>query len=318
MRKPSKDTPFNVLVVADPINTFDIKKDSTYVMIQQLWQHGHTVYMCTPEDVVLATSAHVWAQRASAPWYQLSDIKNIDLHDFDIILMRKDPPYDMEYIYSTHMLEAAEQAGVKVLNAPQSLRLFSEKLSIFQFPQHIVPTIVTRHVVSVLAFVRTHEKAIIKPLDKMGGSGIFLLDHQDPNLENLVKMFCEEQRQSMMVQKFIPEIVDGDKRILIIGDTIVPYILARIPQNNVRANLVSGGRGEVRLIQAKDLKIAQDVHAWMKQNNIFFAGIDVIGDYLTEVNITSPTCMQQIGEVVDVGALWYQELLKTFTQDKNI
>lgn len=336
----------NILCIADPIETFNIKKDSTYLMLQVLAKNQHQLYFATIADLYANNSnistASVLAKKLNininenidkkteSTWYQTSEIEDLPLKTFDVILMRKDPPYNMEYIYACQLLALAQKQGVHVVNDALMLKSFSEKISTLDpfLSEFTPPTLVTKNINLAVEFVQKHQKAIIKPLDLMGGADVFLLEQHDVNLKNLLNLLFERQQnqnqtknsdqlQTMMLQKFIPEIQAGDKRILIIGETIVPLALARIPaEHSVRGNLASGGRGVVQALSERDWAIAKKVQQKMLAENIFMAGVDVIGDYLTEINVTSPTCMQEIKPVLktemglDIENIWYEELCK--------
>jgi glutathione synthase len=336
-----------ILCIADAIADFKIEKDSTYLMLKILSEKGHVIHIAETQDLFFEERAQVQANPLiflntgnRKKWYDLQPSIHQDLTEFDVILMRKDPPYDMEYIYACHFLKIAEEAGVIVLNSAQVLQNFSEKLSILNFPDLIAPTLVTKNLEKAKAFVEKHQKAVVKPLDQMGGADVFLLENTDVNYANILQLLFQQtqnshqkinpaQCQTLMIQRFIPEIKEGDKRILIIGEQIIPLALARIPKSDsIRGNLASGGHGRVQPLSPRDWHITKTVHIELKKRGIFMAGIDVIGDFLTEINITSPTCMQEIGQyasllhkqngqaidlvepIIDPAQIWYDELLK--------
>lgn len=320
-----------ILIIADPINTWSLKKDSTVWMMHILAQKQHPMYLCTLEDVHLTWQTSKNAKAQTCVSIQVSQVLNLDLKQqsytlgkpqtieitqaqpfFKAALMRKDPPYNLEYVYACHQLSYLEQMGIKVCNASQALKMHSEKLSIFNFSDLIVPSLASKQPSTILKFVQTHQQCIIKPLDAMGGAGVFKLSIDDVNLPYLIDMATMQGTQTVMVQTFIAKVSDGDKRILIMGDCIVEHGLARIPkQGSIRANLASGGHGEVQALTAQEHKIAQRVQQWMHAQNIFLAGIDVIGGYLNEINITSPTCFQEIASIQpSLANIWYDELVK--------
>jgi glutathione synthase len=235
----------------------------------------------------------------------------VPLKDFDAILMRKDPPFDSEYFYATHLLEQAERDGARVFNKPGALRDHPEKLAIMEFPQFIGPTLVTRDEADIKRFHAEHQDIILKPLDGMGGMGIFRVGPDGMNLGSITETLNRHGAQSLMVQKFLPEIVDGDKRVLVIGGKPVPFCLARIPQGSeVRGNLAAGGKGVARPISARDREIAETLGPVLAARGLLLVGLDVIGDCLTEINVTSPTCFQEIFDQTgcDVAALFIDAL----------
>jgi glutathione synthase len=234
----------------------------------------------------------------------------VNLTHFDAILVRNDPPFNLEYYYLTQILELAERSGVKVLNKPSALRNFNEKLAILNFPELITPTLVSKNKQVILDFILEHGVCVAKPIDMMAGRGVFRIANDDPNQGAILESLTDYFTQTIMVQKFIPEVIHGDKRIFIIDGKIVDHCLYRIPQNGqIRGNLAVGGRGEVHPLNAEDYRIAEEVAKWLKQNEILIAGIDVIGTCLTEVNITSPTAMQQIYQQAGVNVA--ELILKT-------
>ena len=235
----------------------------------------------------------------------------ITLQQFDAVVMRKDPPFDMEYLYATHLLQAAERQGARVFNRGQALRDFNEKLAILQFAEFTAPTLVTREPQQVREFVAQHQDVIIKPLDGMGGMGIFRLTPNDPNLGSILETQMLGGARSMMVQRYIPEITQGDKRILLIDGEAVPFCLARIPQQGeTRGNLAAGGRGVAQPLSERDWQIAKALGPQLRAKGLLLVGLDVIGDYLTEVNVTSPTCFQEITQQTgfDVAAMFINAL----------
>jgi glutathione synthase len=253
----------------------------------------------------------IWLTGRSDAWFDEKGMRAVPLKDFDAILMRKDPPFDSEYFYATHLLEQAERDGARVFNKPGALRDHPEKLAIMEFPQFIGPTLVTRDEADIKRFHAEHQDIILKPLDGMGGMGIFRVGPDGMNLGSITETLNRHGAQSLMVQKFLPEIVDGDKRVLVIGGKPVPFCLARIPQGSeVRGNLAAGGKGVARPISARDREIAEALGPVLAARGLLLVGLDVIGDCLTEINVTSPTCFQEIFDQTgcDVAALFIDAL----------
>jgi glutathione synthase len=244
-------------------------------------------------------------------WFEERGTRAVPLKDFDAILMRKDPPFDSEYFYATHLLEQAERDGARVFNKPGALRDHPEKLAIMEFPQFIGPTLVTRDEADIKRFHAEHGDIILKPLDGMGGMGIFRVGPDGLNLGSITETLNRHGAQSLMVQKFLPEIIDGDKRVLVIGGKPVPFCLARIPQGSeVRGNLAAGGKGVARPISARDREIAEALGPILHGRGLLLVGLDVIGNCLTEINVTSPTCFQEIFDQTgcDVAVLFIDAL----------
>ncbi|MGE5525189.1 MAG: glutathione synthase, partial [Rhodospirillaceae bacterium] len=228
-------------------------------------------------------------------WYDLEPATETPLHQFDVVMMRKDPPFDMEYVYSTYLLELAEAQGARVVNKPRAIRDHNEKLAIARYPDYTAPTLVTRQEQRVRSFLAQHQDIILKPLDGMGGTSVFRVHREDPNVNVIIETLTHYGRRTIMAQRYIPQIKDGDKRVLIIAGQPVPYALARIPQpGETRGNLAAGGRGVARELTARDREIAQALGPGLHAQGLLLVGLDVIGDYLTEVNVTSPTCFQEI------------------------
>jgi glutathione synthase len=308
----------HILFVADPLASFKIYKDTTFAMMREAQKRGHQVWACEPQDVVWrsgqqvsARMHHVQLTGHADDWYKVvsTDIKA--LCSVDAVVMRKDPPFDSEYFYATHLLEQAEREGAKVFNKPRALRDHPEKLAILEFAQFISPTLVTRDAQAIRAFHTEHRDIILKPLDGMGGMGIFRVKDDGLNLGAIIETLNRDGAQTVMVQKFIPAIDKGDKRVLVIGGQPVPYCLARIPQGGeVRGNLAAGGKGVAQALSARDLEIAQALGPVLMQRGLLLVGLDVIGDCLTEVNVTSPTCFQEIFDQTgcDVAALFVDAL----------
>ncbi|VVE86424.1 glutathione synthase [Pandoraea bronchicola] len=290
-----------ILFIADPLDQFKTYKDTTFSMMREAARRGHRIFACEPQEMAwqgAAVDARVKEIRLTGDadaWYEVVEIRVAALIEFDAVLMRKDPPFDMEYINATWLLEVAERAGARVFNKPSAIRDHSEKLAIAEFPQFVVPTLVTRDAARLRAFHAEHDDVIYKPLDGMGGTGVFRIGPDGRNLGSVIEMLGENGASSVMAQRFIPEIKLGDKRVLVIGGKVVPHSLARIPQGNeVRGNLAAGGVGEARDLSARDRQIAEALAPILWQRGLLLVGLDIIGDYLTEVNVTSPTCFQEI------------------------
>lgn len=288
-------------IVMDPISAINIKKDSSFAMLLAAQAKGWTIMYMEQQDLylsqgkVMASMREVSVTEDPQNWYQLGESTTRQLSDLEAILMRKDPPFDMEYIYSTYLLEQAQSQGVLVVNHPQSLRDANEKLFTAWFPQCCPPTLVTRKKQLMRDFQQQHGDIIIKPLDGMGGSSIFKVSQDDPNFSVIVETLTEQGKKSVMVQQYLPAIKDGDKRILLINGEPVPYALARIPAaGETRGNLAAGGRGEGRPLTERDRWICQQVGPKLREKGLLFVGLDVIGDYLTEINVTSPTCIREL------------------------
>ncbi|VXB46831.1 glutathione synthetase [Burkholderia sp. 8Y] len=296
----------DILFIADPLDHFKIYKDTTYAMMAEAARRGHALYACEPQHLAWtgnAVEANVRrieiigdeADSDRSPWFSAAEPENLPLAKFGAVLMRKDPPFDLEYVNATWLLEMAERAGARVFNKPQAIRDHSEKLAIAEWPQFVAPTLVTRDPARLRAFHAEHGDAILKPLDGMGGMGVFRVKADGMNLGSIIEMLSENGARMVMAQKFIPEISDGDKRILVIGGEPVPYSLARIPQGSeVRGNLAAGGLGRAQPLTARDREIAETLGPVLKARGLLLAGLDAIGDYLTEVNVTSPTCFREI------------------------
>lgn len=306
-----------IAFLTDPLSQFKIYKDSTYAMMVEAAARGHQIYAFGPDDLALLSGAVIASVQEihltgdQQDWYQLGDVIDCHLADFDAVLQRKDPPFDMEYIYATYLLDLAEQQGALVFNKPSAIRDHNEKLSIAQFSQFTAPTLVTRNEQTIRRFFAEHQDIILKPLDGMGGAGIFRVRADGMNLGAVIETLTNNQTRTIMVQRYIPEIVHGDKRILLIGGTVVPYALARIPQNGeVRGNLAAGGVGVAQKLTDRDTEIAQTLAPILLNRGLLLVGLDVIGDYLTEVNVTSPTCFQEITEQtgVKVAAIFIDAL----------
>jgi glutathione synthase len=278
------------------------------------------LYSLQQEDLVLRDDkvlgyAHELALTSDAKqWYQIGQRVAVGLQTFDAVLMRKDPPFDMEYLYSTYLLELAERQGAWVINNPRALRDYNEKLAIARFSEFTVPTLVTREEALIREFIGEFGDVVVKPLDGMGGTSVFRLHRQDYNIGVVIETVTQRGRRTVMAQKFIPEIAKGDKRVLIIDGEPVPYALARIPKpGETRGNLAAGGSGVAQPLSSRDLEIARALGPKLKAAGLLLVGLDVIGDYLTEVNVTSPTCMREISDQTgfNVAAMMIDALEKT-------
>jgi glutathione synthase len=293
-----------IAFIADPLTSFKIYKDSTFAMMVEAAHRQHHIWFIEqnqvvrePSGVVRAHSARLHLTGDPLAWYRLEPSTWHALQDFDAVVMRKDPPFDMEYVYSTYLLELAENQGARVFNRPRAIRDHNEKLAIAGFPQFIAPTLVTRDAERLRAFHAEHGDIILKPLDGMGGMGVFRVREDELNLGAIIESVSVLGTRSVMAQRYIPAIQEGDKRILLIGGTVVPFSLARIPQGKeIRGNLAQGGVGRAQPLSARDLEIASVLAPVLNERGLLLVGIDVIGDYLTEINVTSPTCFQEISE----------------------
>jgi glutathione synthase len=308
----------NLLFVADPLDQFKIYKDTTFAMMREAQRRGHRIAACLPQDlqwtsggVVEAAVRQITLTGEAGDWFREDLVEIKALKDFGAVLMRKDPPFDAEYIYATHLLEQAEREGARVVNKPRALRDHPEKLAIMQFPQFTTPTLVTRSETAVKAFHAEHGDIILKPLDGMGGMGIFRVRQDALNLGSIIETLNKGGAETIMVQRFVPQIVDGDKRILIIAGEPAPFVLARIPQGSeVRGNLAAGGKGVAQPLTAKNREIAETVGRTLAPRGLLLIGLDVIGDSVTEINVTSPTCFQEITDQTgfDVPAMFIDAL----------
>lgn len=295
----------NFLFIADPLDSFKTYKDSTFAMMSQAQANGHQVFACEVNTLHWKKGQKVSAKVLSIEltpqanyWYHITGDREGELRalaDFDAVLMRKDPPFDSEFFYATHLLSQASREGAKVFNQPQALREHPEKLAILEFPDFITPTLVTRNPQDIKDFHGLHQDIILKPLDGMGGTGIFRVPANALNLGAIIETLNCYGEQTVMVQKFIPQIKEGDKRVLLIGGEVVPYCLARIPQGTeVRGNLAAGGKGVAQELSPRDRKIAETLAPVLLKRGLMLVGLDIIGDCLTEINVTSPTGFQEI------------------------
>jgi len=290
-----------IAFLADPLSSFKIYKDSTFAMMAEAARRGHEVYafqqrhMALKEGKVTAHVSRIELTGDQHDWYKAAPSEDTSLAAFDAVIQRKDPPFDMEYVYGTYLLQLAEQQGAKVFNKPSAIRDHNEKLSIAQFSQFTAPTLVTSDETRLRDFQAEHGDVILKPLDGMGGAGIFRVKADGLNLGSIIETLTLHGARTIMAQRYIPDIVKGDKRILLIDGKPVPYCLARIPQaGEVRGNLAAGGTGVAQPLSQRDREIAEALGPELASRGLLLVGLDVIGDYLTEVNVTSPTCFQEI------------------------
>ena len=291
------------LFIADPLESFKVKKDSTLAMMRTAQEAGHHLWFCQSrnilwrDDLVVADCQTLVIKPSSTSWFELGPIESRSLKSFSAVLMRTDPPFDIEYLNTTWLLSAAVRQGAKVLNDPAAVRDHSEKLSITEFAELIPPTLVTRELSAVEKFHQTYRDIVIKPLDGMGGMGVFRVGSDGLNLASIVETLGENGARTLMVQRFLPEITEGDKRVLLIGGEVVPFSLARIPQGNeIRGNLAAGGKGVAMPLTEAEKRIAERLAPILNLRGLFLVGLDLIGGYLTEINVTSPTCFVEITE----------------------
>ncbi len=292
--------------IVDPLDSIKINKDSSYAMISEASTRGHAIHVLEQHDITLIDDQVICNARSlrlksasqyDPQWYETGQVETLPLTTFDTVLMRKDPPFDLEYVYSTYLLELAETQGALVINSPRGIRDHNEKLAITKFPQFIAPTLVTSRATLIREFIAIHRIVILKPLDGMGGTSIFQVSESDPNLSVILETMTQHETRTIMAQRYIPEIALGDKRILVIDGKAAPYALARIPKpGETRGNLAAGGTGKTQLLSARDQEIVASIGPELVRNGLMFVGLDVIGDYLTEINVTSPTGIQEIAK----------------------
>ncbi|AAN53907.1 glutathione synthase [Shewanella oneidensis MR-1] len=294
-------------IVMDPISEINIKKDSSFAMLMAAQERGYQLFYMEMADLAIVNGVAMGNMRPlkvmndANHWFELGEAKDTPLSELNVVLMRKDPPFDTEYIYATYMLERAEEQGVLIVNKPQSLRDANEKLFTAWFSEFTPETIVTRDANRIRAFHQAKGDIILKPLDGMGGTSIFRVKQDDPNLGVIIETLTQYGNQYAMAQAFIPEITKGDKRILVVDGEPVPYALARIPKKGeTRGNLAAGGSGVAQPLSDSDWKIARAIGPELKKRGLIFVGLDVIGDKLTEINVTSPTCIREIQAAFDV------------------
>ena len=293
----------SLLFIVDPLDDLKAYKDSSIAMMREAARRGHDIWTCLQPSLrwrdgkVTARCSLLALTAGNAPWYELREEGEHDLAEFDAVLMRKDPPFDAEYLYSTLLLDAAQRSGARVFNAPRALRDHNEKLAITEFAEFAVPTLVSRDPDALRAFHAEFGDIVVKPLDGMGGAGVFRIRRDDANLNVILETITQLGARTVMAQRFIPEIRDGDKRVLLIGGQPVPYALARIPKaGETRGNLAAGGTGRAQPLTDADRAIAARLGPVLAARGLLLVGLDVIGANLTEVNVTSPTCFVEITE----------------------
>jgi glutathione synthase len=308
----------NILFIADPLDSFKIQKDSTFAMMRECQRRGLRVHVTEVDalswrrgEVVSATCRELRLTGHPEAWYEVLGESRQPLQTFDAVLMRKDPPFDSEFFYATHLLEQAEREGSRVFNSPRALRDHPEKLALMEFASFAPPTLVTRSATEIRAFHAEHQDIILKPLDGMGGTGIFRVRADGMNLGAITETLNQNGAISVMVQRYLPEIVHGDKRVLIIGGVPAPFCLARIPQGNeVRGNLAAGGKGVAQPLSDENRAVAEAIGPVLAARGLLLVGLDMIGNHVTEINVTSPTCFQEITDHTgfDVAAMFVDAL----------
>ncbi len=303
-------------VIMDPIDGIYIKKDSTFAMLLAAQSQEWELYYMEQSDLFIKDNKAmtncriISVQDNKAKWYQIQQSLTVLLSGLDVILMRLDPPFDTEYSYTTHILDLAKNEGAFVVNDPAGLRNTNEKMFIYAFPQCIAPTLVSRNPDIIKTFISENEEVVLKPLNGMGGASIFKIKNGDPNTNVTIETLASNQTQFVMAQKYIPDIVDGDKRILLINGKPVDYALARIPMaGETRGNLAAGATGKGVELSEKDRWICEQVGPTLKKRGLLFVGLDVIGDYLTEINVTSPTCIRELDSIYNIDIAG--DLMKT-------
>lgn len=310
------------LFIADPLESFKISKDSTLAMMRIAQGVGHRLWFCQSrnllwkDNLVIADCQALAIKPSSTSWFELGNLESRALNTFSAIMMRTDPPFDIEYLNSTWLLSAAERQGAKVFNHPAAVRDHSEKISITEFPELIPPTLITRELSAVEAFHKTHRDIVIKPLDGMGGMGVFRVGPDGLNLASIVETLGENGARTLMAQRFLPEIAQGDKRVLLIGGEYVPFALARIPQGSeIRGNLAAGGKGVAMPLSDQEKSIAERLAPILNERGLFLVGLDLIGGYVTEINVTSPTCFVEITDQsgFDVPQFWLDQIEKALS-----
>ncbi len=307
-----------LLFIADPLDSFKVEKDTTLAMMRVAQSAGHEIWYTQSHDLLWGQGkARARAQPLTITndliWYRLGEVEEHSLDYFTAVLMRQDPPFTVEYLTSTWILSAAVLQGARVFNNPDAVRNHSEKLSITEFPQFIPPTLVTRDIHAIRDFHGLHHDIVIKPLDGMGGMGVFRVGSDGLNLGSIVETLGENGSRTLMAQRFLPEITAGDKRVLLIGGEVMPYALARIPQGTeIRGNLAVGGKGLAMALTAREEEIANHLAPILAKRGLFLVGLDMIGGYLTEINVTSPTCFVEIAQQTDcdVAKKWLTRLEK--------
>jgi glutathione synthase len=294
-----------LLFILDPLDSLKVYKDTSIAIMREAAARGHSLFVCEQHDVFLRNeivkiNAAKFSFSNKESWHELGEIEEVLPKTFDAILMRKDPPFDNEYLYSTYLLELAADQGARVINNPASVRSWNEKLSVAKFPQFAPEFLVASNNHLIRDFLEKHQDIVVKPLDGMGGSGIFRLTESDPNIGVILETATKFGTQTIMAQRYLPQILQGDKRIIIINGESLPYALARIPKaGETRGNLAAGGTGVAQKLTPRDLEIATAIGKTLKQEGLFLVGLDVIGDCLTEINVTSPTGMVEIAAQTD-------------------
>ncbi|MDP4622494.1 MAG: glutathione synthase [Hydrogenophaga sp.] len=314
----------NILFIADPLDGFKIHKDSTFAMMRECQRRGLRVHVTEVDalswrrgEVVSATCRELRLTGQPEAWYEVLGESRQPLHTFDAVLMRKDPPFDSEFFYATHLLEQAEREGARVFNSPRALRDHPEKLALMEFASYAPPTLVTRSAAEIRAFHAEHQDIILKPLDGMGGTGIFRVGADGMNLGAITETLNQNGATSVMVQRYLPEIAQGDKRVLIIGGVPAPFCLARIPQGSeVRGNLAAGGKGVSQPLSDENRAVAEAIGPVLAARGLLLVGLDMIGNHVTEINVTSPTCFQEITDHTgfDVAAMFVDALQAAMVQ----
>lgn len=291
-----------IAFLADPLGSFKVWKDSTFAMMVEAQKRGHVIYAFEPKDmaysdgdIVARVMQIALTGKEDANWYRSEEKGVLPLTAFDAVIVRKDPPFDINYLYSTYLLDIAEAAGARVFNRPAALRDYNEKMALARFSQFVVPTLVTSDDILLREFQAQHGDVIFKPLDGMGGAGIFRIMADGMNMGSVIETLTKNGHRAIMAQKFIPEIALGDKRVLLINGKVVPYALARVPQKgDIRGNLAAGAQGVAQPLSERDREIAEALAVKLAAEGLFLVGLDIIGDWLTEVNVTSPTCFREI------------------------
>ena len=306
-------------IIMDPIQSINVEKDTSLLILLAAKKSGFTLYLIEQNDLYLdcdeprALTAELNVFDDEKEWFELKTKRDISMSDLDVILMRKDPPFNKEYIYSTYILEAAKRKGVLIVNDPQSLRDCNEKIFATEFKQFTPPLIVTKNIKLLKAFLTQNEEVVYKPLDGMGGESIFKVNYKDENINVILETLTKFGTRTIMAQKYIADISNGDKRILIIDGRVIPLCLARIPpKGEFRGNLAAGGSGIVKQLSERDLLIANSVAEICVKRGLLFVGLDIIGDFLTEINVTSPTCAREIDKELDfsIGDLFMECISK--------
>ena len=307
----------NIAFACDPLSSFNLKKDSTYAMMREAAARGHVLHAFQHADLlirdgqVLVQAAQIALTGDTGIWFRVEQRTLRALNEFDVVVERTDPPFNMEYVYATHVLELAETQGARVWNRPAAIRNHNEKLAITGFPQFTAPTLVSSDAAHLRAFHAEHRDIILKPLDGMGGMGIFRVRDDAMNLGAIVETLTDDGHRTIMAQRYIPAIADGDKRVLLIDGKVVPFCLARVPQaGEVRGNLAAGGTGIAMSLSAREREIAEALAPVLRERGLMLVGLDIIGHYLTEINVTSPTCFQEIMQQTgcDVAAMYIDAL----------